>query len=226
MYSPHDNFRFDDNSSSPFGSASGPLFSTFGGQGPFGAMGNSLGDHPLIRSLRNGAQWLLGIGVAAVILGLVVALWPHATITVLAIAVGVLAVAIGVTLFAFGRRIRALPILPMVFYGFGLLALLVGLMALINPTAVGMLVVLMFGFVMITQGVTSLTVGRALALAGGAQFIAWHGVLSIILGLLFVFAPLTSLYSITVMMGVLMSLSGFMLIIGALRGRGYLRRLK
>lgn len=153
-------------------------------------------------------------GALIAALGIVVAVWPGATITVVGLAFGLAITVGGLCMIYMSIKARAIPVFSTIGLVFGFLVTLIGVSTLIAPAAFATFVMIVAGVIVICQGITALTVGKAMVPAG----VAWvwiHGVLSIILGALFLIAPLTSLYSMTTVIGVLIAMTGATIAIGS-----------
>lgn len=165
------------------------------------------------KKISRGAM-ITGALIAA--LGIVVALWPGATITVVGIAFGLAITAGGLCLIYMAIKARAIPVFSTLGLVFGSLITLVGVSTLIAPAAFATLIMIVAGVIVICQGIAALTVGKAMV-PTGLVWVWLHGILSIILGILFLIAPLTSLYSMTTVIGILIAITGTTITLGSFR---------
>ena len=122
----------------------------------------------------------------------------------------------------FGLTTKSIPVLPGIGAFFGILLVLAGIGALISPQSFGAVIVIAIGFMALAQGLTTFSTGRVISrMSGSSSYLTWSGILSIILGVIFIIAPLTSLYSLTILMGIMLAAFGIMMIIAGVRGRRF-----
>lgn len=196
---------------------------------PAGTQGSAIDDFALdarrlngraIQSIRLG----FGIGgVVALILGVLLLVWPARTLTVVAVFFGihflisgVIRLALGVFVNGISGGMRALSIL------LGILLVVVGIIALRNlavtTAALLMLVVVVVGVGWIVEGVLSLVESR------GAPSTGWaiaSGIISILAGIAVLAIPGWSAWWLIVMTGVVLVVLGILSIVRAFQfGRG------
>lgn len=193
-----------------------------GSSSGFGGLGSLMSESPIAAVASKGSGWLALLGGLATVVGLVVAIWPHAGISVFAWAAGIFSILAGGTLVWFGLTNRSIPVLPGIGAFFGILLVLAGIGALISPQSFGAVIVIAIGFMALAQGFTTFSTGRVISrVSGSSSYLTWSGILSIILGVIFIIAPLTNLYSLTILMGIMLAAFGVMMIIAGVRGRRF-----
>lgn len=215
----------DDHSSADYDRAGGfssGYASAFGNNPGFSGLGSLMGESPIAGVASKGSGWLAAVGGLATVVGLVVAIWPHAGISVFAWAAGIFSILAGGALVWFGLTTKSIPVLPGIGAFFGILLVLAGIGALISPQSFGAVIVIAIGFMALAQGLTTFSTGRVISrMSGSSSYLTWSGILSIVLGVIFIIAPLTSLYSLTILMGIMLAAFGIMMIIAGVRGRRF-----
>ena len=213
--------RRADGYSSNFSSSFGNHTRSFTEHSDFIGLGSLLSDSPVAAVFSKSSRWLTFTGVIATIVGIVVALWPHAGISVFAWATGTFAILVGSALTWFGLTTRSIPILPKISAIVGVI-LLIGLGSLIAPQRFGVIIVIMIGIMALIHGIATVSAGRvASRISGTTSNVTWTGMFSIIVGIVFIVAPLTSLYSLTALLGLMLAAFGVMMVIAGVRGRQF-----
>ena len=102
-------------------------------------------------------------------------------------------------------------------FAYGVLVMIVGFLALINPLATGVATGLLLSFILLFYGVMAIISGlTALSSRGRWVEIALGG-LALLIGILLFFSPLTGALSLVWAMGFWLLLSGIFQIVGAIR---------
>jgi uncharacterized membrane protein HdeD (DUF308 family) len=166
--------------------------------------------------------WLvLGYGVATVLVGLVLVVWPDATLTVLAVIVGVELLLTGVFRFLLAVTASSLDVGARALTAFsGMLALLAGLLCLRAPLQTLLFVGLLVGIWLVVTGmidVFSAVVSR------GSSSRLWDltkGTLSVAAGCYLVLDPSVSLSALVVIVSAWLFGYGFITVVAGLRLRG------
>lgn len=219
--------RINDNNHSSSGDSraqgwSSAYGSAFRSNSGFGGLGSLMSESPMAAVASKGSGWLALLGVLATVIGLIVAVWPHAGINVFAWAAGIFSILAGGALVWFGLTTKSVPVLPGIGAFFGILLVLAGIGALISPQSFGAIIIIAIGFIALAQGLTTFSAGRAISrVSETSRYLTWSGILSIVLGVIFIIAPLTSLYSLTIVMGIMLAAFGIMMIIAGIRGRRF-----
>ena len=148
------------------------------------------------------------IGALATILGIVLMVWPHAGISTLAIVVGIFILSLGVMALVGGWRIRQIPVVGTTVMFFGVLLSLFALITLIAPATMAAAIVIALGVFVFLQGISGFAVGRRFSGSEYGTHVLIVSIVSIVIGLLFIIAPLSSLYTLTVVLGLAMAVFG------------------
>lgn len=191
-----------DQSGQPYGQPYGQP----GQSGPYGQPNGQNGWQPvsafklieemLPQHAKNAIRGLYGvIGIAAVILGLALLIWPGKTLTVFAVALGIYFVVSGVirivsALVTIGLPAgwRMLDIVIGVLLAFGGVIMLKN--AALSGTSLAIFVTLIVGFGWIMEGVMALAESWHLPKSGWAKV---YAVISIIAGVVLLFSPVSSM---------------------------------
>ncbi|MGW8374514.1 DUF308 domain-containing protein [Streptomyces sp. ODS28] len=189
-----------------------------GRHGPAGV--NKWPDSPLVRlAARRTWQALLAAGAAAVLLGLVVLLWPDATVLVAGVAFGVYLLVSGMVqvIAAFGTRAatatRVVGVLS------GAVSFLLGLFCFRGELRSVVLLALWIGVGWVLRGITQIAGagGDPMAPARGWQIAL--GVVSVLGGIVLVVSPLSSVLVLAVLGGCWLAALGVVEIATAVRLR-------
>ncbi|MGO3885945.1 MAG: HdeD family acid-resistance protein [Mycetocola sp.] len=175
---------------------------------------DELGLSHLGGNVRQGIRVGLGLsGIAALIVGILLTFFPASSLTAVAILFGVYflvtgVVYIGIGAFASGASgsTRALNIV------LGVLLFIVGVVAIKNIEATLLVIVLMVGIGWIVEGVLAITVsGRS----GSRAWSIIFGIISILAGIVVLFAPGLSLVTLALVGGISLIVIGIAQIIRA-----------
>jgi uncharacterized membrane protein HdeD (DUF308 family) len=160
----------------------------------------------------------IALGVGTVLLGLVVLLWPEATLVVVAVLFGAQLVVVG------AMRIATAVVshgeegwLRAVLFLVGVLVLLAGLLCLRNPSAslLGLVVLISLGW--LVNGVMELLAAASPDVSGARWLLVVGGIVSIVGALLVLFWPGLALLTFTKLGGWLLVIFGVMATASALR---------
>ncbi|HEY3088629.1 MAG TPA: DUF308 domain-containing protein [Jatrophihabitantaceae bacterium] len=162
----------------------------------------------LERIARRGWLWLLGLGIVAVIVGIVVLIWPNQTVRVVGVLFGIYLLISGIMeialAFAPGQRggVRFLGVLV------GALSILLGLISFRGALESTLLLALWIGFGWLLTGIT-----RAVA-AGSTPYLPYRGwqifggIVLAIGGVVIIVAPLESVFALAVLGGIWLIIIG------------------
>lgn len=170
--------------------------------------------------------WLVVLrGVAAVLFGLLALLWPGLTLVALAVVFGIYAIvdaaAVGYTAFRAERGTRT-PLFVQ-----SVLALIVGLIALLWPLAAVVALVFVLGAWAVITGIGEIiTAARLRAQISSEWLLVFVGALSVIFGLLLWFWPLEGARALVFVVGVYAIVFGVVLAIAGFRLRSADGRLE
>jgi uncharacterized membrane protein HdeD (DUF308 family) len=166
------------------------------------------GESPLEQLARSAWLWLLGLGIAAIVVGVIVLVWPSQTLRVLGVLFGIYLLLTGVMeimlAFAPGLRsaIRFFSVLT------GTLSILLGLISFRGALESILLLALWIGFRWLFSGIT-----RVLAAASEPHlpYRGWQifgGILLAIGGVVVIVSPLNSVFALAVLSGIWLIIIG------------------
>ncbi len=167
------------------------------------------------------------LGLAAVVtfaLGLVLLVWPRATVVVAAILLGVallvtgiLRLVQGITASEHSGAMRAAYVI------IGLLAVLAGLYCLRHLSVTVALLAIIVGLFWVVHGVAEIMVAMTAPPGTGRGLLAFTGVLSLVAGLIVMFWPAISLTVLVVVLGIWLMCDGVLLAVLAFQLRAALK---
>lgn len=152
-------------------------------------------------------------GIVTVLLGLVVAVLPTQSLTVITVLLGVLMIISGIyqLVRVFDSRER-----QRVWHGLAALLFIVIGVVLIRHLHLSFAIIgLIIGLTWIVQGVSALMSGIAIRGANGAGWLMFFGVISLLAGIVVVSSPVSSVTALAVLAGVWFIVMGLMEIVGA-----------
>jgi uncharacterized membrane protein HdeD (DUF308 family) len=177
----------------------------------------------LPRSLLGMMSWRASfvLGLITLILGVILAFRPTQSLAVIAVLLGVVMIVCGIY-----HIVRALDGREheRVWRGIaGVLFILTGLVLLRHLHLSVALIGLFIGFTWIIQGIMSLAEGFTGARQGGQGWTILFGIVSLIAGIILVAAPIASVATLTVFLGIWFIVMGAMEMVGSLVFRRALR---
>jgi uncharacterized membrane protein HdeD (DUF308 family) len=171
-------------------------------------------------------NWWLFVarGVAAVIFGILALAWPGVTITVLVILFGIYALADGIASLMSAWRHRADPFHRGSHLGEGIIATIIGVVALVWPGATALALVVLVGLWAILTGVIEIVAAVRLRKAiNNEWFLGLAGLLSVIVGIILLAIPDAGALAIAIVIGIYALVFGAGLIALGLRLRRVFR---
>jgi uncharacterized membrane protein HdeD (DUF308 family) len=162
----------------------------------------------LERIARRGWLWLLGLGIIAVVVGIIVLVWPHQTVRVVGVLFGIYLLISGIMeialSFAPDQRgsVRFLGVLT------GALSILLGLISFRGAAESILLLALWIGFGWLITGIT-----RAVS-AGSERYMPYRGwqifggIVLAIGGVVVILAPVESVFALAVLSGIWLIIIG------------------
>jgi uncharacterized membrane protein HdeD (DUF308 family) len=177
-------------------------------------------------SHRSDPSWIIMLVGAALtfIVGLIVVIWPHATVNVIAILFGIqllvfglIGLIAGFTASDEGGGVRAASVV------LGLLGILVGLYCIRHLSVTVAVLAVLVGLYWVLHGIVDLLVAVAAGPVPGRWLRAATGVISLAAGLIVMFKPKESLKFLLVVLGIYLMLYGLLLAIWAFQARSATR---
>lgn len=153
---------------------------------------------------------VVAIGVVSVILGVIVLVWPKATLLVVAIVFGLQLIAAGAVRISVTRELPADPgwVRP-VSIALGVLTVVAGIICLFRPGTSLVVLAILIAAGWIAEGVAALAHGFAAGRSTGARvFLLAFGVLSVIAGIVVAVWPGETLVILTRVGGILLIVLG------------------
>jgi uncharacterized membrane protein HdeD (DUF308 family) len=173
-----------------------------------------------------GRSWIILLAGAAVtfVLGLIVLVWPHATLSVIAVLLGIQLLVFGIigliagfTATGDSGGVRAVDIV------LGLLGILVGLYFIRHLSVTVAVLAVFVGLYWVLRGIVDLIVAALAGPVPGRWIKAVIGVISLAAGLIVMFKPHESLTFLLVVLGIYLMLYGLALAFWALQARRFAR---
>lgn len=153
---------------------------------------------------------VVAIGVVSVVLGVIVLVWPKATLLVVAIVFGLQLIAAGAVRIAVTRELPADPgwVRP-VSIALGVLTIIAGIICLFRPGTSLVVIAILIAAGWIAEGVAALAHGFASGRSAGARvFLLVFGAISIIAGIVVAVWPGETLVILTRVGGILLIVLG------------------
>jgi uncharacterized membrane protein HdeD (DUF308 family) len=169
-------------------------------------------------------SWIIMLvgAVVTFVLGLIVVIWPHATLTVVSVLFGIQLLVLGIIGLIAGFTgsgdsggIRVADVV------LGLLGILVGLYLIRHLTVTVTLLAILLGLFWVLRGIVDLIVAVAAGPVPGRWVKAAIGVISLAAGLIVLFKPQESLKFLLVILGIYLMLYGLMLVFWAFQARRF-----
>src|SRR5215472_2994483 len=163
-------------------------------------------------------SWIIMLVGAAVtfVLGLIIVIWPHATLSVIAVLLGIQLLVFGIigliagfTASGESGGVRTADIV------LGLLGILVGLYFIRHLTVTVALLAVLVGLYWVMRGIVDLIVAALAGPVPGRWVKALIGVISLAAGLIVLFKPNESLKFLLVVLGIYLMLFGLLLAVWA-----------
>jgi uncharacterized membrane protein HdeD (DUF308 family) len=167
--------------------------------------------------------WLFALrGAAAIAFGVLALVWPGVTVTVLVFLFGVYALVDGIGSLVAAWRHRGDSVHRGHHLGEGLLALLIGVIALVWPGITALALIVLIALWALTTGIVEISLAvRLRRVITNEWWLAVSGVLSILVGIILLVRPGAGALAIAIVIGIYAILFGVVLIVFGLR----LRRL-
>lgn len=166
--------------------------------------------------------WLI-IGIITVVFGIAAVAWPDGTVEVITrlFAVAIILGAIGIA----GLSWLTKGVSPVWGVGifFAVIGLIIGISALANPGTFSIVLAVIFGLVALFSGIGNVGAGGVSAVAGVGWPILLSGVVQIILGVMLLASPFTSLLAVTWAVGTIAIILGATMLVSGLLIRKTLR---
>lgn len=153
---------------------------------------------------------VVAIGVISVVLGIIVLLWPKATLLVVAIIFGLQLIAAGAIRVAVTRELPSDPrwVRP-VSMALGILTIIAGIVCLFRPGASLLVIAILIAVGWIAEGVAALAHGFASGRSAGARvFLFIFGAIAIVAGIVVAVWPAETLVILTRVGGILLIVLG------------------
>lgn len=161
----------------------------------------------LERVARTGWLWLLGLGIVAIIVGIVVLAWPSQTVRVVGVLFGIYLLISGLIELALaftpGERARVLGAIT------GALLILLGLISFRGALENTLLLALWIGFGWLITGITHAVAAGSLPYVPYRGWRILGGIVLAIGGVVVILSPVASLFALAVLSGI------WLIIIGA-----------
>jgi uncharacterized membrane protein HdeD (DUF308 family) len=172
-------------------------------------------ESPLEVLARKGWMWLLGLGIVAIVVGVVVLVWPSQTLRVVGVLFGIYLLVSGILeimlAFAPGQRgtVRFLGVLT------GALSVLLGLISFRGALESILLLALWIGFGWLITGITRAVAASSVPYAPYRGWQIFGGVVLAIGGVVIIVSPLASVFALAVLGGIWLIIIGVWQIIEA-----------
>lgn len=164
---------------------------------------------------------LVALGILSLVLGVIVLVWPEATLLVVAITFGLQLIAAGAVRLSVSRDLPSDPgWLRPVSMGLGVLSIVAGVICLFRPNASLFVIAIFIAIGWIAEGIAALAQGFGSDRTTGTRvFLIVCGVVSIIAGLVVAIFPGSSLVLLARLAGIMLILIGIAEIVAAFMAR-------
>ena len=174
-----------------------------------------------IPTMLANAAWQLNAaaGVAAVVLGVLVLVWPGETLVIVGALFGIYLLISGLFQLtgAFGHHVpghlRALGLLS------GALSILLGLICFRGPMESLLLLAIWIGFGWLLRGITQIATAVSSDGMPGRGWVIFFGVIGVIAGIVLITSPITSLATLALLAGIWLIVLGVMEVVHAVQLR-------
>lgn len=174
-----------------------------------------------IPTMLANAAWQLNAvaGVAAVVLGVLVLVWPGETLVIVGALFGIYLLVSGLFQLtgAFGHHVpghlRALGLLS------GALSILLGLICFRGPMESLLLLAIWIGFGWLLRGITQIVTAVSSDGMPGRGWVIFFGVIGVIAGIVLITSPITSLATLALLAGIWLIVLGVMEVVHSVQLR-------
>lgn len=180
---------------------------------------------PLQMMARGAWQAVLVIGLSAVVLGIVVLAWPHATLAVVGILFGLYLLIAGILqlVAAFGTHTdTSLRVLAFIS---GAISIALGLFCFRGRLESILLLAIWIGIAWLFRGISQLAAAASDPLMPARGWQIFAAVIGIIAGIVVLSSPLTSIWVLILFSGIWLIVTGVVEIVTAFRIRGHAKHL-
>ena len=180
---------------------------------------------PLQQLARNAWQAVLLIGVAAVLLGIMALVWPHATLAVIGALFGIYLLVSGIMqlVAAFGTHLDAsLRVLAFIS---GAISILLGLFCFRGAFESILLLAVWIGIAWLFRGIAQIAAASSDPAMPARGWQLFAGVVGVLAGVVVLASPFSSVHILTVFAGIWLLVTGVVEIATALRIRSHARQL-
>ncbi|MEO6999781.1 MAG: DUF308 domain-containing protein [Terracoccus sp.] len=163
----------------------------------------------------------IGMGVVSIIIGILVLLWPGATLLVVAVLFGIQLIVLGALRIAFSSVAPAEPgwLKPLVI-AMGVLIVIAGIICLVRPGTSLLVIAIFLAIGWIFEGIAALAQAFMADRSVGARiFFIISGIVSVIAGLVVAIFPGSSLVLLTRFGGIMLVIIGIAEVIAAFMAR-------
>jgi uncharacterized membrane protein HdeD (DUF308 family) len=190
-----------------------------------GAPGEPVLPGPLQLMARGAWQAVLVIGLLAVVLGIVVLAWPHATLAVVGVLFGLYLLISGILqlVAAFGTHTET-SLRVMAFIS-GAISILLGLFCFRGSLESILLLAIWIGIGWLFRGIAQLAAASSDPAMPARGWQIFAAVIEILAGIVVLFSPLTSIWVLVLFAGIWLIVTGVVEIATALRIRRHAKRL-
>ena len=180
---------------------------------------------PLQQLARNAWQAVLLIGVAAVLLGIMALVWPHATLAVIGALFGIYLLVSGIMqlVAAFGTHLDAsLRVLAFIS---GAISILLGLFCFRGAFESILLLAVWIGIAWLFRGIAQIAAASSDPAMPARGWQLFAGVVGVLAGVVVLASPFSSIHLLTVFAGIWLLITGVVEIATGLRIRSHAQQL-